>query len=178
MQEAGLPPGALSVLPMTRETGDLLVKDDRYRLLTFTGSAEVGWAMKARAGRKKVVLELGGNAAVIVDEGSDVPVAAERVATGGFSYAGQSCISIQRILVHEDVAEAFTERLVANVEELAVGDPLDPDTDVGPLITPEDRDRAKQWVDEAVRAGAELLTGREAVGDGRRLPPTPASPPR
>ncbi len=133
MHEAGLPPGALSVLPMTRETGDLLVRDDRYRLLTFTGSAEVGWAMKARAGRKKVVLELGGNAAVIVDEGADVAAAAERVATGGFSYAGQSCISVQRVYVHELAWDAWLEAFLPRVEALVVGDPMDEQTAVGPL---------------------------------------------
>jgi acyl-CoA reductase-like NAD-dependent aldehyde dehydrogenase len=159
MHEAGLPPGALSVLPMTRETGDLLVQDDRYRLLTFTGSAEVGWAMKARAGRKKVVLELGGNAAVIIDEGADLDVAAERVATGGFSYAGQSCISVQRVYVHADVWDAWLAAFLPRVSSLVVGDPMDERTAVGPLITAGDVDRVETWVREAVEQGATVLCG-------------------
>jgi acyl-CoA reductase-like NAD-dependent aldehyde dehydrogenase len=159
MHDAGLPPGALSVLPMTRETGDLLVQDDRYRLLTFTGSAEVGWAMKARAGRKKVVLELGGNAAVIVDEGADLAVAAERVATGGFSYAGQSCISVQRVYVHAAVWDDWLAAFLPRVSALVVGDPMDERTAVGPLITESDVDRIETWVREAVDGGATVLCG-------------------
>ena len=145
MHEAGLPAGALSVLPMTRETGDLLVRDDRYRLLTFTGSAEVGWAMKARAGRKKVVLELGGNAAVVIDEGADLDVAAERVATGGFSYAGQSCISVQRVYVHRAAWDAWLGALLPRVRSLVVGDPMDEKTMVGPLISAGDVDRIETY---------------------------------
>ena len=159
MHEAGLPPGALSVLPMSSETGDLLVQDDRYRLLTFTGSAEVGWAMKARAGRKKVVLELGGNAAVIVDEGADVAAAAERTATGGFSYAGQSCISVQRVYVHELAWDAWLAAFLPRVEALVVGDPMDEQTAVGPLISTGDVDRIETWVREAVQGGAKVLCG-------------------
>jgi glyceraldehyde-3-phosphate dehydrogenase (NADP+) len=165
LHAAGLPPGALSVLPMTRETGDLLVQDDRYRLLTFTGSAEVGWAMKARAGRKKVVLELGGNAAVIVDEGADVAVAAERAATGGFSYAGQSCISVQRVYVHAAVWNAWLDAFLPRVEALVVGDPMDEQTAVGPLITSGDVDRIETWVNEAVDEGATLLCGGTRQAD-------------
>ena len=159
MHEAGLPAGALSVLPMTRETGDLLVQDDRYRLLTFTGSAEVGWALKGRAGRKKVVLELGGNAAVIVDEGADIEVAAERVATGGFSYAGQSCISVQRVFVHEQVWDSWLAAFLPRVDALGVGDPMDERTAVGPLISEGDVDRVDEWVREAVGQGATVLCG-------------------
>jgi len=171
MHEAGLPAGALSVLPMTRETGDLLVQDDRYRLLTFTGSAEVGWAMKARAGRKKVVLELGGNAAVIVDEGADVEVAAERVTTGGFSYAGQSCISVQRVYVHEAVWDGWLAAFLPRVESLVVGDPMDERTTVGPLITGGDVDRIETWVREAEEAGATVLCGGTRRS-GQVFPPT------
>lgn len=171
MHEAGLPPGALSVLPMTRETGDLLVQDDRYRLLTFTGSAEVGWALKARAGRKKVVLELGGNAAVIVDDGADVEVAAERAAIGGFSYAGQSCISVQRVYVHANVWDAWLAAFVPRVEALVVGDPMDERTTVGPLITPGDVDRIETWVREAVSGGATILCGGVRQSD-QLFPPT------
>ena len=171
MHEAGLPPGALSVLPMTRETGDLLVQDDRYRLLTFTGSAEVGWALKARAGRKKVVLELGGNAAVIVDDGADLEVAAARAATGGFSYAGQSCISVQRVYVHANVWEAWLAAFLPQVEALVVGDPMDERTAVGPLITPGDVGRIESWVREAVEGGATVLCGGTRRAD-QLFPPT------
>jgi acyl-CoA reductase-like NAD-dependent aldehyde dehydrogenase len=165
MHDAGLPAGALSVLPMTRETGDLLVTDDRYRLLTFTGSAEVGWAMKARAGRKKVVLELGGNAAVIVDADADIGAAAERVATGGFSYAGQSCISVQRVYVHEQAWDAWLAAFLPRVEALVVGDPMDERTTVGPLISTTDVDRIEAWVREAVEGGARVLCGGERRSD-------------
>ncbi|WP_396623586.1 aldehyde dehydrogenase family protein [Luteitalea sp.] len=165
MHEAGLPPGALSVLPMSRETGDLLVTDERYRLLTFTGSAEVGWAMKARAGKKKVVLELGGNAAVIVDRGADITAAAERIATGGFSAAGQSCISVQRVYVHDAEWDAFLAAFIPRVEALVVGDPMDERTHVGPLITPGDVARIEEWTTEAVQGGATVLCGGTRQSD-------------
>ena len=106
-------PSAISVLPMARKTGDRLVTDERFKLLTFTGSSAVGWDMKARAGKKKVILELGGNAGVIVDESADVEFAAKRVAAGGFAFSGQSCISVQRVFVHDTVYDAFTASLVA-----------------------------------------------------------------
>jgi len=121
---------------------------------------------------KKVNLELGSNAPLIVAEDGDWEMAADKAQIHAFSHAGQSCISIQRILVHESIAEQFTQRLVANVEKLTVGDPLDESTDVGPLITPDDRDRVKAWVDEAVAGGAELLAGGELVDEGRCLAPT------
>src|SRR5215207_1323282 len=130
----GLPPGAVSILPMTRELGDRMVADDRFKLLTFTGSPSVGWRMKERAGKKKVVLELGGNAGVIVDKTTDVDWAVKRCIIGAFAYAGQVCISVQRLFVHEDVREAFLERFVAGVQALHVGDPLDPATDIGPMV--------------------------------------------
>ena len=171
MHDAGLPAGALSVLPMTRETGDLLVRDDRYRLLTFTGSAEVGWAMKANAARKKVVLELGGNAAVIVDEGTDLDTAADRVATGGFSYAGQSCISVQRVYVHANVWDRWLALFLLRVQALVVGDPMDERTAVGPLISEGDVDRIETWVKEAVAVGATVLCGGVRNSD-RIFPPT------
>ena len=171
MHDAGLPAGALSVLPMTRDTGDLLVRDDRFRLLTFTGSAEVGWAMKARAGRKKVVLELGGNAAVIVDAGADVTAAAERAAVAGFSYAGQSCISVQRVYVHAEAWDAFLGAFLPRVEALVVGDPMDERTAVGPLITEGDVERIETWTREAVDRGARVLCGGTCRA-GRLFPPT------
>jgi glyceraldehyde-3-phosphate dehydrogenase (NADP+) len=161
---AGLPAGSVSVLPMTRELGDRMVSDPRFKLLTFTGSPTVGWRMKERAGKKKVVLELGGNAAVIIDKTADVAWAVKRILVGGFSYAGQSCISVQRIFVHETVADAFREQLVAGVKRLKVGDPLDPATDLGPLVDEPNAVRTQRWVDEAVAAGGEVLVGGKANG--------------
>lgn len=169
-EEAGLPAGGLSVLPMSRELGDRLVTDERFKLLTFTGSSAVGWAMKARAGKKKVVLELGGNAGVIVDESADVAFAVKRVAAGGFAYAGQSCISVQRVFVHERVYDEFARRLVGRVGELVVGSPLDPATDVGPMIDAGEADRIDAWVKDAVADGARVLVG------GRRLGPCAYAP--
>src|SRR4051812_45978681 len=178
--EAGLPEGWLSVIPGPgSEVGNAIVEHELTRALSFTGSAEVGWGIRSRVPHKKVNLELGSNAPLIVNADGDWETAADKAKLHAFSHAGQSCISIQRILVHEDVADAFTERLVANAERLRVGNPLDPETDVGPLISGDDRDRVKEWVDEAVTAGAELLTGGELVDDGRCLAPTLlASPPR
>jgi len=145
---------------MSRQLGDRLVTDERFRLLTFTGSSSVGWAMKARAGQKKVILELGGNAGVIIDESADVGWAATRVATGGFAYAGQSCISVQRVFVHESVYDDFRRRTSsARVEALVVGDPLDGTTDVGPMIDTGEVDRIESWVKEAAADGARVLTG-------------------
>lgn len=171
MRQCGLPDGALSVLPMDRTLGDRLVEDDRFKLLTFTGSPQVGWAMKARAGRKKVLLELGGNAGVIVDRTADVAEAARRIATGGFAFAGQSCISVQRVFVHTERWDAFLEALIPAVSALQVGDPGDAATVVGPLITPDEVDRVTTWMDEAVAAGGRVLTGGSAVGP-RMFAPT------
>jgi acyl-CoA reductase-like NAD-dependent aldehyde dehydrogenase len=162
--EAGWPADAIAVLPCSTETARPLVEDDRIKLLTFTGSPVVGWGLKGRAGRKRVTLELGGNAAVIVNDDADVAYAAERVAWGGFAYAGQTCISVQRVLVHEDVYDAFTEELVRRVEALRVGDPLDEETDVGPVIDSANADRVEEWLDEARAAGATVLTGGEHDG--------------
>ena len=161
---AGLPPGAISVLPMARKTGDRLVTDDRFKLLTFTGSSAVGWGMKARAGKKKVILELGGNAGVIIDETADLEFAARRVVAGGFGFAGQSCISVQRVYVHDNVFEAFAARLVEVVNALKVGDPLDPATDIGPMIDAGEAERIETWVNEAVAVGARTLTGGQRLG--------------
>ena len=163
LDEAGLPKGALSVLPMSRELGDRLVTDERFKLLTFTGSSPVGWAMKARAGKKKVLLELGGNAGVIIDASANLAYAAQRVVTGGFAYAGQSCISVQRVFVHDDIYDAFAELLVAKLGTLVVGDPLDPATDIGPMIDVGEVDRVEAWVNEAVVQGARVLTGGARV---------------
>ncbi|MDX6604712.1 MAG: hypothetical protein QOF23_1221 [Solirubrobacterales bacterium] len=171
--EAGLPENWLSVIPGPgSKVGNAIVEHELTRAITFTGSAPVGWGIRSKAPHKKVNLELGSNAPLIVNSDGDWEAAADKAQIHAFSHAGQSCISIQRILVHADVAEAFTERLVANVEKLTVGDPLDEGTDVGPLITPDDRDRVKEWIDEAVSAGAKLLTGGDLVDEGRCLAPT------
>jgi acyl-CoA reductase-like NAD-dependent aldehyde dehydrogenase len=171
--EAGMPEGWLSVVPGPgSEVGNAIVEHDLTGALSFTGSAKVGWAIRSRVPHKKVNLELGSNAPLIVHADGDWETAADKAKLHAFSHAGQSCISIQRILVHEDVADGFVERLVANTETLVVGDPLDPDTDVGPLISPGDRDRVKDWVDEAIAGGGELLSGGELVDEGRCLAPT------
>jgi acyl-CoA reductase-like NAD-dependent aldehyde dehydrogenase len=173
LQEAGLPDGWLSVIPGPgSKVGNAIVEHPLTRAITFTGSAPVGWDIRSKVPHKKVNLELGSNAPLIVDADGDWETAADKAKLHAFSHAGQSCISIQRILVHEDVAEQFKARLVANTEGLKVGDPLDDSVDVGPLITPGDRDRVKEWIDEAVASGAKLLTGGELVDDGRCLAPT------
>ncbi|MBX3029601.1 MAG: aldehyde dehydrogenase family protein [Chloroflexi bacterium] len=170
IDEAGLPDGAVSILPMDRELGDRLVEDDRFRLLTFTGSPGVGWAMKARAGRKKVVLELGGNAGAIVDASADLDWAVQRCLMGAFSYAGQVCISVQRLFVHASLWDAFMDRFVAGARELTIGDPMDPETKLGPMVDLEAARRIGGWVDEAVAAGARALAG--GSGDGQAFPAT------
>jgi glyceraldehyde-3-phosphate dehydrogenase (NADP+) len=161
---AGLPEGAISVLPMPRTVGDRLVTDARFKLLTFTGSSPVGWDMKNRAGKKKVILELGGNAGVVIDDSADLQFAATRIATGGFALAGQSCISVQRVYVHERVFDDFSGRLLTLVGALKVGDPLDPATDVGPMIDEGEAARVDAWVQEAVARGARVLTGGTRLG--------------
>jgi glyceraldehyde-3-phosphate dehydrogenase (NADP+) len=168
--ETGLPPGAVSILPMTREQGDAMVADERFKLLTFTGSPSVGWRMKARAGKKKVVLELGGNAGVIVDASADLDWAVRRILVGAFTYAGQVCISVQRLFVHERVWDVFMDRFVAGAAALKVGDPLDPETDLGPMVDAAAADRTQRWVEEAVALGGRILTGGRA--DGTFFAPT------
>jgi acyl-CoA reductase-like NAD-dependent aldehyde dehydrogenase len=167
---AGLPPVAISVLPMARQTGDRLVTDERFKLLTFTGSSAVGWDMKKRAGRKRIILELGGNAGVIVDAGANLERAAERIAAGGFALAGQSCIAVQRVYVHDSVFDDFAVQVVRRVEALRVGDPLDPATDVGPMIDESEAERVDQWVREAVAAGGRVLTGGRRLGGALYAP--------
>jgi glyceraldehyde-3-phosphate dehydrogenase (NADP+) len=167
---AGLPQGAVSILPMTRELGDRMVADDRFKLLSFTGSPSVGWRMKERAGKKKVVLELGGNAGVIVDKSADLDWAVKRSLVGAFSYAGQVCISVQRMFLHEDIRDAFLEKFRAGVAALHLGDPLDPVTDVGPMVDDAAAARTQRWVDEAVQLGGTVVAGGKA--DGAFFPPT------
>ena len=141
-----------------------LVEDPRLRLLSFTGSVDVGWSLRARAGKKRVVLELGGDAACVVDEGADVERAVERVAFGGYALAGQSCISVQRALVHESLAERFTAGLVERARSIVPGDPLDEATGVGPMIDEAAATRVESWIAEAVDRGARLLCGGERRG--------------
>ena len=168
--DTGLPAGAVSILPMTRELGDRMVADERFKLLTFTGSPSVGWRMKERAGKKKVVLELGGNAGVIVDASADIEWAVKRCLIGAYAYAGQVCISVQRMFVHESLWDEFMAKFVAGVAGLKVGDPLDPTTDVGPMVDANQASRTQRWVDEAVALGGTLLAGGQA--NGTFFPPT------
>jgi len=170
VEQAGLPAGALNVLPLANQAAEKLVGDDRLKMLTFTGSVPVGWALKGKSGKKKVTLELGGNAGVIVHADADVDVAADRCVVGGFSYAGQSCISVQRIYVQRSVQEQFLARLLAGVKKLRVGDPLDEATDVGPMISEDAARRAASWIDEAVAGGAKLHAG--GARQGAVLQPT------
>ncbi len=164
VQQAGWPDGGLSVVPLSNDDAGLLVTDDRIKLISFTGSASVGWDIKRRAGKKKVLLELGGNAAVVVHGDSDLAYAAERCVAGGFVYAGQSCISVQRILVEHAVYGRFTDLLVQGVLQLKMGNPLEETTDVGPLIRESDAVRTGDWIQEAVRGGAQLLCGGKRTG--------------
>src|SRR5690606_16577210 len=161
LAETDLPPGAFSILPCHRDGADLFTTDDRLKLLSFTGSAGVGWDLKARAGRKKVVLELGGNAACIVDgdQGDRLDHVVERLVFGAYYQSGQSCISVQRILVHRSLYEPLRERLAAAVAALRCGDPRDEATFIGPVIDVREAGRMAAWIDEAVRRGARLLTG-------------------
>jgi acyl-CoA reductase-like NAD-dependent aldehyde dehydrogenase len=170
VEAAGVPTGAVSILPMTRELGDRMVADERFKLLTFTGSPSVGWRMKERAGKKKVVLELGGNAGVIVDKTANLDWAVKRTLVGAYAYAGQVCISVQRMFVHEAIWDAFMDKFLAGVEALKVGDPLDPTTDVGPMVDQHQASRTQRWVDEAVAMGGQVLAGGQA--NGTFFPPT------
>jgi acyl-CoA reductase-like NAD-dependent aldehyde dehydrogenase len=162
--EAGAPEEAISVLPLAGADSTPLVEDPRTRAVSFTGSPEVGWEIRKRAFRKKVVLELGGNAGLVVDRSADLDAAAARSAAGGFWQAGQSCISVQRIFVHEAVFEPFLEKLLDRVDALVLGDPLDDRTNVGPVITPGDAERIETWIREAESGGARVLRGGNRRG--------------
>ena len=164
VQQAGWPDGGLNVLPLSNEDAGLLVTDERIKLISFTGSAAVGWQIKKNCGKKKVVLELGGNAGVIVHSDADLAYAADRCVVGGFAYAGQTCISVQRILVERSVCGKFTELLLEGVKKLKTGDPLEDSTDLGPMIRESDAVRASDWMQEAVRGGARLLCGGQRQG--------------
>jgi acyl-CoA reductase-like NAD-dependent aldehyde dehydrogenase len=170
VEEAGAPAGSVSILPMTRELGDRMVADDRFKLLSFTGSPSVGWRMKERAGKKKVVLELGGNAGVIIDKTADLDWAVRRNLVGAFAYAGQVCISVQRMFIHADVWDEFMARFVKGAQGLKVGDPLDPQTDLGPMVDGHAANRTQGWVDEAIALGGKVLLGGKAKGNF--FPPT------
>jgi acyl-CoA reductase-like NAD-dependent aldehyde dehydrogenase len=157
--ETDLPKAMYQVLPTSSEVAEKMVRDDRFRKISFTGSSAVGWYLKGIDPKKRFTLELGGNAGVIVHSDADLDLAATRIAFGGYYQAGQSCISVQRVLVQSEVYDDFTARLVKHVEGLKTGDPLDPTVDVGPVIDPGALDRISAWVDEAVQQGAEVLTG-------------------
>jgi acyl-CoA reductase-like NAD-dependent aldehyde dehydrogenase len=166
-----LPPGWLNVLVgPASEIGDVLVEDERVRAITFTGSGDVGWKLAERAPRKRVKLELGNATPVIVEPDADLEDAATRLAANAFSFAGQSCISVQRVYVQRGVLDELVSRFVPKVEALVVGDPADEATDVGPLIDRDARDRVLAWIDEARAADAEILTGGDL--DGELLRPT------
>ncbi len=164
LAETDLPEGAFSILPMSSKVADVLVTDERIKLLSFTGSDKVGWDMKARAGKKKVVLELGGNAAVMIEPDADLEKALPRVITGGYSQAGQVCISVQRVLIHKDIYQSVKDELVALAKEVKSGDPSQADVVIGPMIDKGELERIQQWIDEAVEEGATLLCGGEVEG--------------
>jgi acyl-CoA reductase-like NAD-dependent aldehyde dehydrogenase len=170
--DAGQPAGWLNVIVgRSSEIGDVLTNDERVKMITFTGSSAVGWGIRQRANKKKVSLELGNSTPVIVLADADLERAATAVAANGYAFAGQSCISVQRVYVEDSAHDAFVEKLVPKVQALKVGDPLDPDTQVGPVIDHDNRDRIKSWVEAAVANGATLLAGGE-VGDDGLLRPT------
>jgi len=164
VQASGYPAGGINVVPCHIEVAQILIEDPRVRLITFTGSAKAGWAIRAKAGTKRVALELGGNAAVIIEPDADLKWAAARCATGGFTYAGQSCISTQRIYVHESVLTPFLDAFLTHVRQLKVGDVLDDRTDVGPLISADAAERVERWIGEAKAGGAEIALGGKRQG--------------
>lgn len=162
--EAGVPPGGLNVVPCDNLLAERMVVDPRFKLLSFTGSASVGWMLKAKCGKKKVTLELGGNAAVVIESDADIELAAQRCAAGGFGYAGQTCISVQRIFVHHSVTDLFTTKLLMHVARLKMGDPTDETTSIGPLIDDAAAQRVEEWIGEAVADGARVLLGGKRRG--------------
>jgi len=164
LAETDLPEGAFSILPASRDGADLFTTDDRLKLLSFTGSPDVGWALKARSGRKKVVLELGGNAAVVVDRDADLEFVAERIIFGAFYQSGQSCIGVQRILIHEEIYDRLKDRLVAKTAALVAGDPKDRKTFIGPMISEKEAARLDKWIQSALGAGGKLLVGGRRDG--------------
>ncbi|HWD65918.1 MAG TPA: aldehyde dehydrogenase family protein [Solirubrobacteraceae bacterium] len=170
VDRTGLPPGSLSVLPMPLTVGNRMVEDERLKLLSFTGSPAVGWDLKQRAGKKKVLLELGSNSAAIVDESADLDQAVARCAYGAFKYAGQLCVSVQRIIVHDSVYDSFVERFIERSRKLKVGDALDEHSDLGPVIDARAAQRIEAWIEEALAGGGRALLRGDA--DGEYLHPT------
>lgn len=168
--ELELPPGTLSVLPCENALAETMVQDSRIQALSFTGSAAVGWSLKAKAGKKRVALELGGNAAVIVEPDANLDLAAQRCATGGLSYSGQTCISVQRLYIHDSIYDQFVELLLGQVRSLSSGDPLNESTVVGPLINTQAAVRVETWIQEAIAQGAECLLG--GTRQDALVPPT------
>lgn len=164
LAETDLPEGAFSILPCHREGADLFTTDERLKLLSFTGSPDVGWALKAKAGKKPVILELGGNAACVVDQDADLEFATQRIMIGAFYQSGQSCIGVQRILIHERIYDEMKSKLVAAAKQLKVGDPLDEDTFIGPMIDVKEAKRIENWVNEATQRGAKILCGGNRNG--------------
>ncbi|MDJ0915870.1 MAG: aldehyde dehydrogenase family protein [Desulfobacterales bacterium] len=164
LAETGLPRGAFSILPCQRDGADLFTTDDRLKLLSFTGSPAVGWKLKSLAGKKKVILELGGNAACIIDEDAELEDAVDRLITGAFYQSGQSCISVQRIFIHTSVYEIFRSKLITQTKALKMGDPKAEDTFIGPVISTVEGARLKDWIDSAVAAGAKILCGGGCQG--------------
>ncbi len=164
LAECELPPGAFSILPCRRDGAQLFTEDARLKLLSFTGSPQVGWNLKAKSGKKKVVLELGGNAACLVDEDADVDDAVKRIIIGAFYQSGQSCIGVQRILIHEKIYEDFRDQLVAATKNLAMGDPKDEKTFIGPMISEKEAIRLEEWVTSALNRGGTLLCGGKRDG--------------
>lgn len=165
LAETNLPKGAFSILPCRRDSADLLTEDERLKLLSFTGSPDVGWQLKARAGKKPVVLELGGNAACVVDKDWDLDDAVARVVIGAFYQSGQSCIGVQRLYVHTDVYDEFKTKLVAATQKLKSGDPKDAETFIGPMISEAEASRLHGWINEAIDSGATLLCGGDRHGN-------------
>jgi acyl-CoA reductase-like NAD-dependent aldehyde dehydrogenase len=164
LAETDLPEGAFSILPARRDGADLFTVDDRLKLLSFTGSPAVGWDLKAKAGKKKVVLELGGNAAVVVDHDADLEDATERILFGAFYQSGQSCIGVQRIIIHENVYDDLRQKLVRKTSALKMGDPKDPETFIGPIISAREAERIENWIRSAVDHGGRLLCGGKRDG--------------
>lgn len=170
LDQSSLPKGAVSILPMDRQKGDLLVSDPRIKLLSFTGSPAVGWSMKSRAGKKKVILELGGNAGVYVSRSADIPQAVDRCIVGGFAFSGQVCIHVQRIYVDQLIFKEFADAMIARTKELRRGSSLDPETDISSLIDESNAIRVEEWVQEAIHGGARVLCG--GVRSGSYFQPT------
>ena len=164
LAETDLPKGAFSILPCSRDGADLFTVDERLKLLSFTGSPDVGWALKAKAGKKKVVLELGGNAGCVIDRDADLEDAVQRIIFGAYYQSGQSCVSVQRIIAHQDVYDALKTKLVAKVAELKTGDPKDESTFIGPMISEKEATRLHGWIQDAVSKGAKLLCGGDRQG--------------